>query len=326
MVRVTESQTFKRCKKKWYYSYVEKLVPKDRNKGASFFGSGIHLVLESFYFAKTQGVDMTLGAMKDVWNEYCDTHLTLADELSAQIREEETTLAYGMLASYIDEKQDEDFEILEVEKRLHWEVFPGVTLTGKMDLIVRIGDELWIVDHKTQKSYTGEEQLEMDNQMSAYIWLARKNGYDVKGCIYNMMLKSIPSEVPILKNGQLSQNKALNTTYDKYMQAIKDNDLKPENYVEMLEYMKANQFVKQSKVFRSKRYLETWEDNLKLEMEELAYCVNTYPNVRYDCTWDCGYKDLCRCELDKGDVPLLQDLYYEVDTELENVEVINACN
>lgn len=55
----------------------------------------------------------------------------------------------------------------------------------KIDLVVRIGGKLWVVDHKTGKDLPKRKELDLLDQFKLYCWGMRQLGYPVVGSIHN---------------------------------------------------------------------------------------------------------------------------------------------
>lgn len=77
-------------------------------------------------------------------------------------------------------------------------------LGGKIDLIVEVlsglHSGLYVVEHKTAKGDVGsgslyQQKLRMNDQITIYMDGARSLGYDVRGCIYDVLAK--PGQVPL---------------------------------------------------------------------------------------------------------------------------------
>ena len=99
------------------------------------------------------------------------------------------------------------------------------------------------MEHKTAGSIDEKfkSKLILDHQCLSYVWAMRKKGMDVKGVLYNVALKKLPTKVEPLKSGKLSTDKS--KAYDRgdYIKAIHDHDLKIEDYQDHLDYLEHNQ-------------------------------------------------------------------------------------
>lgn len=85
------------------------------------------------------------------------------------------------------------FEVVDVEDDFKW--------GGKIDLVVRWNDRLWIVDHKTTSVFDRNWWLQFfpDMQTGGYVWAASKlHGEPIYGAIINMLqVSNVKKEKPL---------------------------------------------------------------------------------------------------------------------------------
>jgi hypothetical protein len=318
-IHVTDRTTFKRCRRKYDYQVREKLELKDSTYGALWFGSGIHEALATYYTHRQQTGEFSKQALFVGWAGYlADKEKTVQLETPEQHEKFDNMLALadGMIESYYEYSvaRDKDWQILAVEEEFQYKI-PGTrcTLVATIDLLVKAGNRIWIVDHKTRTNFSPMEHLELDDQMTAYIFAVRNAGINVAGAIYNEIKKKVPSDPPVLKDGRLSQNKMIDTTRDIYYKKIIQLGQDPADYADMLQALGSKEFIHREVVTRSRASLETFGDNIVHEVREMM-SKNTpcYPYPTPDCLWDCSYRMLCRTENDKGDVDLLRNTLYRI--------------
>jgi len=319
IVRVTERAAFKRCRRRWKYQSLMELVPIAEPRGALWLGTGVHYGLEQYY---RDGADPWLAAQE--WLDMKLPELHLEDMWPEErVKFNETTdLMASILTGYVPFAQEhDDFEVVGVEENLEVHV-PGtrVKLGGKVDVLTRRGPkaQLWPMDHKTAAQYVDISVLEMDDQMTAYLWLVwQVYGELPGGALYNELRKKVPAQPEVLVRGGLSKKKNVDTTYEIYLQAIKNNHLNPEDYADILEFLrnKPDGFYRREAVARTKYELEHFAENLVPEAKAMN-SKNTplYPSPTRDCSWDCQYRDLCLCETTGGDLDsLIESLYEHAD-------------
>jgi hypothetical protein len=109
-------------------------------------------------------------------------------------------LARAMLRGYARRYPQEEFEVIELEKEFECEIrnpdtgglSQSFSIAGKVDGIVRVGRELFLLEHKTASCVSGEyiDKLWTDTQIALYCHYLRKQGYPIVGVIYNVLLKS----------------------------------------------------------------------------------------------------------------------------------------
>lgn len=153
------------------------------------FGSLIHKGLEAWWRAKMAGLSddeclvamLAAVAVGDVWDVVKATEL---------------------LRGYHCRWKDEAFEVLAVEVEFRAPLVNPETgassrtweLAGKLDVVVRLHGRALLMEHKTSSEdiRPGSEywrRLRMDGQISIYYTGARACGFDVEGCIYDVIGK-----------------------------------------------------------------------------------------------------------------------------------------
>ena len=107
--------------------------------------------------------------------------------------------------------------------------------------------------------------------------------------------------------------------------SINYNDLDIDNYQEILQHISGNEFVKRERITRTDRHLESFEVQLDEINSDIRSCsspfASLYPTIIPDCVWRCGYKSLCKCIQDKGDVELLKEMFFDKRLKQENDNV-----
>jgi CRISPR/Cas system-associated exonuclease Cas4 (RecB family) len=312
---ITDLTKFCRCKRKAKYSIIEKLEPK-KSADHFIFGTALHSVLEQFY---QNDRSLSRDVLKQIANE------ELSKGFMPQTLEENLKLdsSIQLINSMIDQyfyfssMNDEGMETISTETELTFKHSSGAEIVGKPDVIVGLNGKKYVLEHKGLKDFPSLENLEMDMQVSAYLWLCSVNNIDITACLYNMIRKAIPTMPKILKSGELSKDKSQNTTYDMYCRvaAINEIDILGPEYEEILEVLKGNEFVKRERLIRTNRYLENTGNYISQIVDDFLYSLAKniwYPNYMDKCSWDCCYKSLCRVESDGGDVELMKDMEYIV--------------
>lgn len=166
----TRLTTFKRCRLKYHWQYVDKQGRKEAV--ALRRGRAAHLALASFYQGKS-----IKKAVADAWAEY--------DPYTDESMQKMTDLDF-LLTRYMEwARLNDGWKVLEVEKTVEVR-YGSHKLMGILDLIVRKSGKNYIVDHKFQKSQSFSN-LEADPQVTHYLSLAKLAGIEVHGLIYNII-------------------------------------------------------------------------------------------------------------------------------------------
>ena len=133
----SEIQTFKDCRRRWWFTYYRRLQPKVKNyTGALALGSRIHEALDRHYSTGQDlleaHADLVKADLKTLTDAYRDT-----TEL-----ETEAELGRVMLEGYLEwveiEGIDAELEMISTEEIIERPMMEGrVTLQGKIDMRVR---------------------------------------------------------------------------------------------------------------------------------------------------------------------------------------------
>ena len=297
----SELSNYQHCPQKWWFNYNQLLSP-NYPKDCLVFGILIHECLD-MYYSKNKDIKAVLGYIKDTIMEQIDQ---CSDEVKIQSYGEMLNLAQSMLQMYHQFAIiNDDFEVIESENS---HIVPVVTNTGRasnafdykfrLDQLVKRKDQLWIHEFKTalmiDKNYISN--LMLDEQMSRYIWAMEKHlNKKIEGVIYSVLRKKIPVKPEILKKGGLSLRKDIDTTYDIYLNAIKEKNLEIDPYRQMLAILhnKGNTFVMREMVLRNQREKNECEERLYTLCKTLNTDAPVYKCPDRDCTWKCDYRSLC---------------------------------
>ncbi len=132
--------------------------------------------------------------------------LALIDRLCPNRLQEEDQrrdwhLATAMMKAYAARYATDDFKIVALEKNFEGPIVNPATgapsrsfvLAGKVDGIVRIGDDHFILEHKTASQVDGDylEKLWTDFQITIYAhYIDQTMGVPITGILYNVLVKA----------------------------------------------------------------------------------------------------------------------------------------
>jgi hypothetical protein len=192
VITTSEVRSFLRCRREHHYRYRLRVRPLVTSH-ALRFGTLVHLGLEAMWRAWGGGIggeDALAAALQAVQGE---------TDAFDRVRAEELLIAYFVRWKHAD------LEVLGVEVPFRAPIVNPQSgarsrtfeLGGKIDAIVReLGTgRVLIVEHKT----TSEDvtlggvywrRLRLDHQVSNYLAGARALGFDVVGCLYDVLCKS----------------------------------------------------------------------------------------------------------------------------------------
>ncbi len=179
---------FRNCRKAFEWRYLHELVPLERDRNLAL-GTVIHQCLEVWH--STGNLDAVLDAVDRAYpNRAVDTD-----------QKRDWHLATAMLTGYASRYTDEEFEVVALEKTFEGKIINpatgassrSFTLAGKVDGVVRIGDEHYLLEHKTASQVNGGylERLWTDFQIVLYSrYIEQTLGSRLAGVLYNVLVKA----------------------------------------------------------------------------------------------------------------------------------------
>ncbi len=179
---------FRNCRKAAQWRYQLDLVPLERDRNLRF-GSLIHECLETWHGTRD------LSAALDHIDRAC------ADRARDEDQHRTWHLATAMMRGYAARYPAEDFEVVALEKTFEGRIVNPATgaasrsfvLSGRVDGIVRVGDEHFLLEHKTASVLDASylERLWTDFQITLYAYYVEQAlGIHISGVLYNVLVKT----------------------------------------------------------------------------------------------------------------------------------------
>lgn len=334
---VTERGSFRSCRRQWYLENIERLRHKDSIPWALNFGDAVHEGLAAYYTGNKRNLMDARDAFKAKWEEQrTELREKYGGLYEAGVSDEwlEYLNKGDLMLVYYDEYDREnpfwdDVVEVNVEERAFVPIldekgapFVGAPLlSGKIDLVVhKKGSGIWTVDHKTAASAYDARALDVDDQLTgyAYIWW-RITGEVPRGALYNALIKEPPKPPRVLKDGSLSKDKQQRTTYDLYVRAIAENEFDPDDYEEVLGFLKEkgwNSFFLRDGLEKNLDELESFEWRLQHEYKDITLALGDegyrYPNPSQRTCPGCGMISICQAMEERGDVEYVKESMFVV--------------
>jgi hypothetical protein len=231
-----------------------------------------------------------------------------------------------MMRGYAARYATEEFEVVELEKSFEGEIINPETdaasrsfvLAGKVDGIVRIGDEHFLLEHKTAAGVDAGylERLWTDFQITVYAYYVEKAlGIRVAGVLYNIIIKARLQQsageteeefearraelIAKSKTGKSTAKRRLPESDDEFQARLAAKYAEPEMFHREFLYISRDQF-----------------DTLRAELWELTQAFLDarrrdvwYQNTSFCFQYGrpCPYFALCR----SGGSPNVLDNFYE---------------
>lgn len=170
-------KVIRECLRKHLYKYILRIRLPETEVMA--FGTVGHRALEAYFRAWQAGKDRLAAALAEV--ERSGLHPFDRIKLGVLVR------------AYDARWGDEDWEILAIEVEFRYELVDYL-IGGKIDAIIRDRKDgrIYVLEHKTtglDASYGSAywEKLAIDTQVSIYTDGATMLGYEIAGCIYDVL-------------------------------------------------------------------------------------------------------------------------------------------
>jgi hypothetical protein len=270
-VRISNSeiQTFKDCRRRWWFTYYRRLQPKVQEfTGALALGSRIHEALDMYYSNGVPLLDahaeLVAKDLKTLTDSYRDTS-TL---------ETEAELGRVMLEGYLEWVEingiDAELEMISTEEIIERPMMDGrVTLQGKIDMRVRrkIDGARMFRDFKTVGGSFADfgSISHMNEQVLTYMVLEEaqnQEGERSDGAIFTMLRK--------VKRGAYAKP----PFYDQI--EVRHNKFTLRSFYERLEGTLDD-------ILRVRDALDAGESHFRY----------AYPKPSRDCKWKCQFFAIC---------------------------------
>ena len=265
----SEIQTFKDCRRRWWFSYYRRLQPKYKDStGALALGTRIHAALDDYY---ANGTNL-LTAHNNLVNT--EKAVLLEKFLDVSELEKEAELGHIMLEGYLQWVEengiDAELEMISTEEVITAPLFNGeVELTGKLDMRVRRkGDGVRMFrDFKTVGGSLGDfaNLAPMNEQILTYMLLEATKVDETErsdGGIFTMLKKvrrSAAARPPFYDQIEVRHNIfTLRSFWDRIHGTITD-------------------------LMRVRTALDKGE----------SPAFHAYPSPSRDCKWKCKFYSVC---------------------------------
>jgi len=315
-ISVTQLRDFLDCRRK---SVLLSSWRPVKPEPALWFGTVVHAGLAGYY---SNNRDREAGelAMTTSANDSLSKIASEFSEIWSNIQkefDEYWDTAWAVFRNYVDYDTVEPLagEIIEVEKRHNYAIPNSeVTLSGQIDLVLSRPDGIWVIDHKTASRPLESAALEVDEQVTGYIYLVwKKTGKIPQGFLFNTLVKNYPMPPAVLKSGGLSKAQDQPTSFTLYLEEIQKRGLNLEDYAEYLAILKARgwkrYFIREGG-HRNLAELKAFEKRTIAKAEEIQKSIlkpdiYAYPS---GSIYRCGYCPLvavCKTMDDGGDADAL---------------------
>lgn len=356
LLRNSERASYRRCRQRWYWSYVQRLSTP-REGGALAFGSLVHAALEHYYIP---------GRKRGVHPAETFEKLYIADAKQISQWDDEDNkwdaleLGISMLNGYVEEYGPEDWmEIIQPEMPLAIDVFDRqgnylVTWIGKSDALFwdlrPRRKTLGMLEHKTAKTIEDEVRVNSGygEQGLSYWWACDlhfhhtgdlKDDQHINYVLFNWLRKGMPDLRPVNEDGHhlnLPRKDVLKakagelgmavagSTVEAYMTALEGKGINPWLLGEVSKKQPRPLYRRFPLEFGITE-LESINKRIRAEAWEMAQVkankLPIYKNPTKDCSWDCQFAVPCQIHEMGGDYESVFELEYTTWNPYDYVEL-----
>jgi len=317
---------FRNCRKAVDWRYLQQLVPLQRDRNLHF-GSLIHECLQSWHAQRD------LPEVLDLIDRRCINRTQDEDQ------RRDWHLATAMMKGYAARYPAEEFEVIALEKAFEGPIVNPSTgaasrsfkLAGKVDGILRIGGEYFILEHKTASQVDADylEKLWTDFQITIYAhYIEQTMGVPITGIIYNVLVKAKLQQskgeteeefqarraelLAKSKTGKTTAKRKLPESDEEFQQRLAEKYADPEMFHREMLYLSRDRF----DILRS----ELWE--LTQAFLDARRRGVFYQNTAFCFNYQrpCPYFALCRSN---GNPNVIENFYQRVPPN-EELRVLPA--
>ncbi len=281
----SEIQTFKECRRRWWFIYYRRLGPKNHTVvGPLALGSRVHDALEAYYTDHQDPLKVYATLLEK------DRITLLMEERDLTELESEGELGRIMLEGYVEwiaeTGADANWEVISAEKKISAPLMHGkVELMGKLDMRVRrLEDDVRLfVDHKTSGNFSDiSRTAHMAEQFLMYHLLETLQPEEDQRCdggVYNMLKKvkrTANARPPFYERLEVRHNKTQLRSFWARIHGVL------------------------STIVSVREALDAGAD----------HHVVAYPTPGRDCTWKCPFFPVCPLTDDGSAAEaMIEDLY-----------------
>lgn len=306
---------FRNCRKAVDWRYLQQLVPLQRDRNLHF-GSLIHECLQIWHARRD------LAEVLDLIDRRC------IDRTQDEDQRRDWHLATAMMNGYTSRYPAEEFEVIALEKAFEGPIVNPATcaasrsfvLAGKVDGIVRIGGEYFILENKTAGQLDADylERLWTDFQITIYAhYIEQTMGIPITGILYNVLVKAKLQQskgeteeefqarraelLAKSKTGKTTAKRKLPESDEEFQQRLTEKYADPEMFHREMLYLSRDRF----EILRS----ELWE--LTQAFLDARRRGVFYQNTAFCFNYQrpCPYFALCRSN---GNPNVIENFYQRV--------------
>lgn len=295
-MRFSNSQlkAYQRCKLQYAYKFETKIVPRQPSLPLKR-GSWLHELLEAKYGT---------GDWKAKNRELAKEFGKLFEEERIEFGNLPDICAHIMRSyDYRWREEDEGLTVIEVEKEFEVELPHGHVMVFKIDAIVEDEWGMWLMEHKSHKSFPRSGYRLIDMQTAKYVWGLRKLGYDINGTMWNYISTVEPKRPELLKDGSRLSKKKIRTDAITFLETIRNYGLDPKDYKDVMIRLRDHaDFFRRERVSTPEIVTKQLVKEAITVADEIERGFSPVRSIDRSCEMFCSYFEPCVTSLHGGDI------------------------
>ncbi|MCK4647523.1 PD-(D/E)XK nuclease family protein [Candidatus Pacearchaeota archaeon] len=165
-------ETFEKCKLKFKFQYIDKIIPEIGQSIEAHLGSVVHSTLEWLYHEikkkEPKTIEQIISYYAEKWQEEFTDNIVI-------VKKEFTEKDYfnkgvGFLVNYYSKHSPFDEKTIAIEHKIELDLTEEIRLIGFIDRLVENieNNEIEIHDYKTGNSMPTEKQIKNNRQLALY--------------------------------------------------------------------------------------------------------------------------------------------------------------
>lgn len=313
-------QAWRSCNKKYEFSVIRNLQAK-RKPSQLLRGTILHEMLEARDLAQKTGKtkEPTTGGAGAIFLKY-DTQYSKLFEAEREFYGENFMddiwrIYKGYTRTY-PAGTAQDWKVLATEGLVQARLTSKITFEGHYDLRVDFNGRRWLVDRKSHKVIPTAEERFNNFQLLLYVdaWNKEHPKDRVDGIIWDYLRTKAPTIPEVLKSGQLTRRKDLDTDVHTYRAAIRANELDEDGYdyyLKELERRSVDRFYQRVTLpIPSREMVNTVVQEFTHTAEMMRTAKHFPRNATYTCP-RCQFFKLCNAELSGINAKFVEKSDYE---------------
>lgn len=276
-----------------HYKYDEELTPNSSTIPLKR-GSWLHVLLEHHYRGRDWRRVMDRLLIPE-WDRLFEEEKVLYGDLPGEVSR--IMGAYEFHYRNIDR----DFIVLEAEYGFDVELPHGHMMKVKIDLITEDEYGIWLWEHKSHKTFPGQNYQFLDIQTARYFY-ALQHGPDERyrnpiGVMWNYIKTSPPTVPKLTKAGKLSRARISTDVYT-FVNAVREYGLNPNDYSDTIKVLsKSDEFFARKPVEKPDRVVRILTNEAVSVADEIERGYDPVRSIDRSCEYMCSYRSLCIAEL-----------------------------